>query len=500
MSKVTQKLKKFNNWLKTAGLSEKKHQLDGVKWCLERETQILDGVLGGLVADEMGLGKTILMLGLIVANFQKSGTIIIVPPALLDQWVVEIGRLFGHAPTIYHGKHLKTTKQDLINDEPIPIMITTYGIIMSRKESDPIFTRTWGRMICDEAHHMRNRKGVLFLKMPLVKASIKWLVTGTPIQNKANDLLSLCMVMGLRQAMLKQPEQAKQIILNHSLRRTKKEIGLKLPPIKYHIVDVEWMSDEERIFAASIHSYLGFPKITLKNVNRVMALLDGGSPLPWLTRARQSCIFPHLLQKNIQKLIDEGLVDEDNNMAHIKTTSKINAIVKTLIKRKVNNRRKLVFCHYHGEIDILSSLLKKFGITSSIIDGRQSNTHKKFATQKVLSFSDYNSVCKKWRNYQYTYKLIADFMAPEVCLCQIQTASEGLNLQHFQEIYFTSPWWNPALEDQAIARAHRIGQTQKVDVFRFAMKNFGGESKTLDQYCLEVQKKKRAIVQNFGFN
>jgi SNF2 family DNA or RNA helicase len=85
-------------------------------------------------------------------------------------------------------------------------------------------------------------------------------------------------------------------------------------------------------------------------------------------------------------------------------------------------------------------------------------------------------------------------------LCQIQTASEGLNLQHFQEIYFTSPWWNPALEDQAIARAHRIGQTQKVDVFRFAMKNFGGESKTLDQYCLEVQKKKRAIVQNFGFN
>ena len=106
MSKVTQKLKKFNNWLKTAGLSEKKHQLDGVKWCLERETQILDGVLGGLVADEMGLGKTILMLGLIVANFQKSGTIIIVPPALLDQWVVEIKRLFGHAPTIYHGKHL----------------------------------------------------------------------------------------------------------------------------------------------------------------------------------------------------------------------------------------------------------------------------------------------------------------------------------------------------------------------------------------------------------
>ena len=88
-------------------------------------------------------------------------------------------------------------------------------------------------------------------------------------------------------------------------------------------------------------------------------------------------------------------------------------------------------------------------------------------------------------------------MAPDVCLCQIQTCSEGLNLQHFQEIYFSSPWWNPALEDQAVARAHRIGQEQSVDVFRFVLENFGDDSKSLDQYCIEVQNMKRDISNKY---
>jgi len=499
MTQVAENIQKFKSWLKNAGLSQQKHQIDGMEWCLKREYQKINGIKGGIIADEMGLGKTILMLGIIISNFKKNGTIIIVPPALLDQWTTEIKRLFGHQPIIYHGKQLKKTRIKLVDNKHIPILITTYGIIVNRKKNDPLFNRKWSRMICDEAHHMRNKKSILFKKINMVKASIKWMVTGTPIQNKAKDLFALCMVLGSHKAIKNNPKNAEQIIIDHSLRRTKKQIGLNLPPIQYHIINVKWSSDEEKNFAADIHSNLAFPNVTRKNINRIVAFLGGQGPLPWLTRARQACIFPQLLNKNIQKLIDEGVLDENANTNDIMTTSKITAVVKKLFKRKYNNRRKLVFCHYHGEIDILSALLNKFGITYNIIDGRQHNKHKKFATQKVLSQDKFLSVCKKWRDNKHAYKLIADFMAPDVCLCQIQTASEGLNLQHFQEIYFTSPWWNPALEDQAIARAHRIGQTQKVDVFRFAMQNFGEETKTLDQYCLEVQLKKRAIVQKFGF-
>ena len=498
MAQIQKCIYNFKNWIKTAGLSEKKHQTDGIAWCLKREIEKLNGVRGGLVADEMGLGKTIIMLGIIVANYKSAGTVILVPPALLDQWAVEIERLFGHDAVIYHGRELKNTKKLLESKASIPILISTYGIVMTRKKGDPLFERTWGRMICDEAHHMRNEKK-LFEKMKLIKSNIKWMVTGTPIQNKAKDLLALCNVIGLQSAMEKSPADTKKIIMEHSLRRTKKQIGIKLPPVNYHVINVPWLSEEEREFAADIHAQLAFPNVTKRNVNSIMSFLGGGGPLPWLTRSRQACIFPHLLQRNIQTLIDEGVVSEDADVKHIKTTSKITAVVKKLIERKQNNRRKLVFSHYHGEIDILSSLLKKFGITCSIIDGRQSTKQKKYTTQKVLSKDHFRSVCKKWSQKSSVYNLVSKFMAPDVCICQIQTASEGLNLQHFQEIYFTSPWWNPALEDQAVARAHRIGQDQKVDVFRFASKNFGGESKTLDQYCLEVQSVKRAIAGNFGF-
>ena len=487
----------FKKWISLTGLSEKKHQIEGIKWCLSRELNLLNGIRGGLVADEMGLGKTILMLGLIISNFKPGGTIIIVPPALLSQWSKEIERLFGHSPATYHGKTLKDVRSRLENGEKLPIVITTYGIIMSRKKEDVIFQNTWFRMICDEAHHMRNKKSKLFLKMKYVKAEIKWLSTGTPIQNKATDLLSLCKVLGLDKEMEKTPSLTKNIILAHSLRRTKKDTDIELPPIKYHTIDVPWLSDKEQDFAADIHSQLAFPKVTRLSVSRAVSFLGGSSPLPWLTRARQVCIFPHLLNKSVKTLIDEGVVDESCDLRNIKTTSKITSIVRKITERKNNRRRKLVFCHYSGEIDLLEALLKNQGISTVIIDGRQSTKEKKFATTRLITEQSFRTVCKKWSSTNFAYRLISDFMAPDVCLCQIQTCSEGLNLQHFQEIYFSSPWWNPALEDQAVARAHRIGQEQPVDVFRFVLENFGDDSKSLDQYCIEVQNMKRDISNKY---
>ena len=90
-----------------------------------------------------------------------------------------------------------------------------------------------------------------------------------------------------------------------------------------------------------------------------------------------------------------------------------------------------------------------------------------------------------------------DFIKTDVLLVQIQTACEGLNLQDFTEVYFTSPPWNPAVEDQAIARSHRLGQTQKVDVFRFIMDNPTDSHIVMDQYCTFVQDKKREIARQF---
>ena len=132
-----------------------------------------------------------------------------------------------------------------------------------------------------------------------------------------------------------------------------------------------------------------------------------------------------------------------------------------------------MFCHFHSEIDIICKRLVEHGIQKVIkYDGRNSGGNN------LLSISD-----------------VAD-----VLVIQIQTGSEGLNLQqNFSEIYFVSPHWNPSVEDQAIARCHRIGQTQIVNVFKFEMSGFFKELNsevdpiTLEKYINKIQEEKRAI-------
>ena len=131
---------------------------------------------------------------------------------------------------------------------------------------------------------------------------------------------------------------------------------------------------------------------------------------------------------------------------------------------------------------------------------RQKKQRENILDYAVCS-AGFSQVCRSWRNSaEWMFPLINDFIAPQVLIVQIQTANEGLNLQHYQDIYFTSPHWNPAVEEQAIARAHRIGQSRKVRVYRFIMEEFDAEDDgsgrpiTIDQYCQIVQNKKRELT------
>ena len=138
------------------------------------------------------------------------------------------------------------------------------------------------------------------------------------------------------------------------------------------------------------------------------------------------------------------------------------------LERKDNQRSKLIFCHYRGEIDKISRTLQGAGMKVAVFDGRTSYAQR----QEILEDHSLDAL-----------------------ILQIMTGSEGLNLQHFKEIYFVSPHWNPAVEDQAVARCHRIGQKDKVDIFRFTMAGFDdtGMTRTLDKYATEVQDSKRSM-------
>jgi SNF2 family DNA or RNA helicase len=505
---------RYNEWLQLAKLDTKKWQLNGMKWILFHELcqKPAYKTRGGIIADEMGLGKTILMLGAIVSNF-KLHTLIVVPPALLNQWKKVIEK-FGvgliNRTLIYHGRQAKiSTEEDLKKSW---IVLTTYGMIITRKKVDSRLTKIkWDRIVYDEAHHMRTPNTATYRSAKKLKSPIQWMVTGTPIQNKVADIQSLCSIMGLLGAISADPTSAKKILDYHLLRRTKEEVGIDLPSIKVHYMNVDWASENEKLIAAQIHSHLSFSEITAMNVDEIITFLNR-TPLPMLTRARQICILPQLLRSAFTKLKQHDIIPEHLNLRDINTTSKLSAILKVLYARSTKqnpdapSRRKLIFCHYRDEIDTLGYALTQMGITNSTICGRTKKKARKNSLEYAPDIGVMLSVCKQWNNalFKDVWGIIDSFLAPEVLILQIQTACEGLNLQHFQEIYFTSPHWNPAVEDQAVARVHRIGQERTVDVFHFIMKSCLNNTAckytthlSLDQYCCQVQEEKRMLASSY---
>lgn len=510
INEIDDPLGRFRAWLKTAKLQEKPHQINGMKFCIEREINPDPrwDVRGGIIADEMGLGKTILMLGTIVSNFRgvdgRTSTLIVVPPALLAQWNDIIIKFLGHEPLVYHGVGTKLiTREQLVS---APIVLTTYGMTISRKSKSRTDTDTdtclltsikWNRLIMDEAHHIRNMSTGTFAAAFKIQANIRWFATGTPIQNDTKDVVALFCALRLHNVINDGSCLLEDLVEHFVLRRTKESVGIKLPALNEELIVVPWESKEEEHLSRQIHSCVSFSDVTVKTVDIAIKCITG-TILPVLIRARQSCIFPQLISEAVERLKDQQKIPRSVQFAtQVKTCSKIMAVSRHIKQRIGNRRRKIVFCHYRGEIDLLFALLQKWGISVAILDGRSTKRSKKSTLAYSINKGQFARVCKSWNKRSEIYDLIAPFIGPQVILVQINTACEGLNLQHFQEIYFTSPHWNPSVEDQAIARAHRIGQEEKVNVFRFIMSNFGKDGKdgiTIDKHCLNIQKAKRELM------
>lgn len=461
---------KYISWITKAGLDEKPHQADGILWAVSRERSSChpySGKAGGIIADEMGLGKTIVAIGLMLVNFMRR-TLIVVPPALLNQWESEIQRLTGHSPLVFHGyRKTKITSEEFLD---APVILTTYGMV-AKKERNPLHLIEWDRLIFDEAHHLRSQKRTHSSAMKL-KSFSTWMITGTPIQNNVSDLNALWKMLKIKinytELYIGDGTLIRDLVSKYMLRRTKADVGLKLPPVIEEVINVSWESESERDLCEELHSSLQFSMseahqgvITQELTRHVLAAL---------VRCRQACVKPGLLKEAYDAVacdLEDG--DSEEFEEGFLNKSKINAVVKKILERSCSEkikRKKLVFSHYRGEIDEIQKQLteKKPELNVAFFDGRVS------ARERLLILEDDDI---------------------DILILQIKTACEGLNLQQFQEVYMVTPHWNPAIEDQAIARCHRIGQTETINVFRFVMENFGLHTKTIDAHCQDVQEKKR---------
>jgi SNF2 family DNA or RNA helicase len=555
-------IERYDEYIQQSGLEAKQYQREGVEFCLRREAVVGGGattvVRGGIIADEMGLGKTMMMMGLILANLAAyRRTLIVVPVALIAQWVAQIKRTIIDSGVksdlsvfVFHGSAgkrrvvLSETHDGIVwchrppktaraaAGRAIDIVITTYGCVAMEEppKAAPAAPKTPktpvlslltfrpDRVIFDEAHHLRNKASRIFKgAMRVVSAEARrpsvWIVTGTPIQNKISDLKSLCYILGFSVSDLWTEENRRAIRDEYVLRRTKVSVGMvaeaegaeaeaeaegvdvvvcapRLQSLKHYKSQVPWGSENELSLSREIHR-------AARNTN------DRAERLKLYTRMRQMCVWPALLVQrdadtdaDADADADYGLSKEEYKIA-VSNQSKLDRVVATMTAEAASgasgaNRKSLVFCHYRREMTRLRDMLLRGGDDDvAIIDGRVTGRER----ERILA------------------------AAPKVLILQIRTCSEGLNLQSYSDVYFISPHWNPCVEDQAIARCYRMGQTNGVRVFRFYMTDFVGEQSevdqsggvaesaeteavaecisTLDHKCEEIQERKRVMCNEF---
>lgn len=568
---------RFDEYIQKSGLEPKSYQREGVEFCLRRECRGDAGgatsrVVGGIIADEMGLGKTIVMMGLILANLATfRRTLIVVPVALIAQWVAQIKKTIidtgvkkDLVVAVYHGvtgksrvvllgsgsqsvwchRHPKRGGADAGAGErvrAIDIVITTYGCVsmeepvsVSKKKplnvvakASPkvpglsLLTFRADRVIFDEAHHLRNKasrmfKGAMRVVAAATAASVRpsvWIVTGTPIQNKISDLKSLCYILGFGPTDVMSEEKRRAIRDEYVLRRTKVSVGMvtadaeaeaeadavhvtcapRLQSLKHYKSQVPWTSENELDLSREIHR-------TAKNTT------DRAERLKLYTRMRQMCVWPALL-KTSNKVVSSGEYEETHGLSmdefHVAVSkqSKLDRVVATMVTEAAaggeSGRKSIVFCHYRREMTQLRDMLLRGGGGGAVVSGEED-----------IAIID-GTVSAKERSRIFA-------ASPRVLILQIRTCSEGLNLQEYSDVYFVSPHWNPCVEDQAIARCYRMGQTKGVRVFRFYMTDFVAEVdslneesaaaasavveeciSTLDHKCEEIQEKKRVLCNEF---
>ena len=476
--------------LSVVGTELRDWQIEGVRWMLNREQDVC--CRGGFLFDDMGLGKTLETIGVMIGN-KVEKTLLVLPTSLISQWRNHLEKYDPELTIImHHGGERLTSSWELENIGRL-LVITSYDMTFSRKS--PHFIPTilhkieWDRIICDECHLIRNSGCKRTLGVWNLTGGIRWGLTGTPIHNGESDFVNLFRFHKYSIDYI--VNNLNELKERYTLRRTKNNIGgeLDLPGLDINIHKIDFSSEEEREFYRRVRGEVKEEFSRLHNMKFNMTAI-----FELLMRSRQSCIYPQMVIDGYNKKYD---TDIDKWQGSVSKIQKIADMIKGQ-DNNVENRsdRTLVFSYFKDEMRLLKNYLCRLGYNVATIDGSVSLSER----ENILNRCQFD--LSKFQDSKFgilpddVLKIIMSYYNPvDVLIVQINTGSTGLNLQMFNHVYFTSPCWNPAIEDQAICRSYRLGQKKKVNVHKMVMYDSqDAENNTIEEKIITIQERKRKIM------
>jgi superfamily II DNA or RNA helicase len=487
-SKKWQDIQKLDKPVVNATLRD--YQQVGYEWL----NFLADNNVGGILADDMGLGKTLQTIAFLnklyfpdlkkpkavaksanptISNVQTSKrlnlskkviqpilapTLLVLPKTLIFNWQNELAKFAPDLTyTIFYGN---TRDKEALKNLDTHLAITTYGTML--KDIHDLKTISWHGLILDESQQIKNPESLSFKALRLINAKFKLALSGTPVENNLEDLWSQMTIvnpgmLGSREFFRskfalpiqknKDEDQAnklRNLISPFILRRMKQQVAKELGDKVETTLTVE-MTDKQRklydkvrfLFKNQIEN-----EFETNNAGAKFKVLEG------LTKLRQICCHPQLL-------------DADSKA----DSAKLELMLETLQDVVKEGHKVLVFSQFTSMLSIVKTKLGELNIPYSYLDGK---TNKR--EQVVQEFTDNPDI--------------------PVFLISLKAGGVGINLTCADYVFIYDPWWNPAVESQAVDRTHRIGQDKTVFVYRFVTKD------SVEEKIMELQETKKELVKN----
>lgn len=452
------KLKDIQNWEPTlpstlqADLRD--YQIDGFRWL----ARLAHWGVGACLADDMGLGKTLQALALILMRAPAGPTLIVAPTSVCLNWMSEAQRF---APTLNVRQFGSSNRQKMLDNlQPFDMLVCSYGLLQQEDVAEMLAGVEWQTIVLDEAQSIKNVATKRSQAAMNLKGGFKLITTGTPIENHLGELWNLFRFInpGLlgslehfnqRFAVPIERYQDKQarhhlrkLIQPFLLRRTKNQVLEELPSRTEILLHVD-LSPEETAFYESLRR----DAIAKLSNSDAVAGAKHLQVLAEIMRLRRACCNTQLVTPDLPL-----------------PSSKLHLFGEVLAELLDNRHKALVFSQFVDHLQIIRDYLDQHAIAYQYLDGSTPAAARK--------------------------RRVDAFQAGEgdVFLISLKAGGTGLNLTAADYVIHMDPWWNPAVEDQASDRAHRLGQHRPVTIYRLVAKN------TIEEKIVELHHRKRDLA------